>query len=146
LILLAQALLVLRRLGALEHLARRLTDRGENLRDGFGARDLAVLAKVGATDRAHEARTPWLLGRHAGGARRQQAAARELARAAKRNFVLFAKALHVAPHILALQRIEIEWRVAPSLRREDRPQQKRTPSHRHARLRRDLLDPRGGQV
>ncbi len=99
LILLAQALLILRRLGALEHFARRLTDGGENLRDGFGARDLAVLAKVGATDR-----------------------------------------------ILALQRIEIEWRVAPSLRREDRPQQKRTPSHRHARLRRDLLDPRGGQV
>ena len=114
LILLTQALLVLRG-PALDHFARRLTDRGKNLRDGFGARDFAVLAKVGAKDRAYEARTPGLFCRHTGDARGQEATSRKLARAAKRNFVFFAQALHVAPHVLALQRIEIERRVAPSL-------------------------------
>ena len=50
-----------------------------------------------------------------------------------------ANALQIAPHVAALDRQEIERRVRPALRLEDRAEQERPPAHRDTRRRSRLL-------
>src|SRR5262249_20905944 len=84
LVLLAQTLLVFRRLSLRDRVARRLSEPGENLGNRFRLRDFAIFGKIGAEDSAHELGTPRLFGGHDCDAGRETAT-RKFARTPERN-------------------------------------------------------------
>src|SRR5262249_55680183 len=57
-----------------------------------------------------------------------------------------ADAIEVAPHVAALGRIEVERRIVPALRPQERSEQERPPAHRHARGLGERADPHGGRI
>ena len=84
--------------------------------------------------------------------KRQRDAGGEQARLGKglrpfeRDAHRLAGSLEVAPHIAALGGIEVERRVPPALRSEDRPEQERAPHETHAPRLGELADPERRRV
>src|SRR6476469_5593743 len=73
--------------------------------------------------------------------RRLQPVLRKLRRRQlERNPFRFANPRQVAPHIAALGGEDVERRIVPAERLEDRPEQEGPPARLHPRLRRQLLD------
>ncbi len=131
----AQARAQLRRFGAGEDRLRRLAELGRGSPRRRRAVDRAVLAEVRDVDAAHEVAAPRLVGDRARDARRDDRVARELRRPPPRQAELRAQALHVAPHVGAAARVEVEVRRLPALQREDRAEQERPPHEPHAGVR-----------
>ena len=65
---------------------------------------------------------------------------------ATRNPFGFAHASQVSPHIAALGGEDVERRIVPAERLEDRPEQEGAPAQLHPRLRRQLLDAHDGGI
>ena len=104
-----------------------------------------TFAKLRSIDAAAKILAPRLLERDESNTRRQHAVLREMARAAATVIRDRRRALEVAPHVAALRRIEIERRILPALRLEDRAEQKGPEAHPHvsrrARARRRASPP-----
>jgi hypothetical protein len=101
------------------------------------SRDRTFRTKVGTTPRPFPRSRRGRRGARFRGKRR---------RTAERDVIARAQPLHVAPHVAALHRIDVERGVVPTLRAEDGTQQ----DGRHATTTpaafRQVLDPRGAEV
>ena len=107
----------------------------EHTADDAAVGDVAILGEVGVVDGAHECRQPRIAGCHEGDAGSEQAAARELRWPAQGQAIAGAAALQVPPHIAALGRLQVERRIVPALRGEDRAEQEGPPRDGNAVLR-----------
>ena len=72
---------------------------------------------------------------------RRAGSAAERARPPERDAHRVAGPRHVAPHVAALGGIDVERRIAPALRGEDRPEQERAPGEAHAPRLGERADP-----
>ena len=107
--------------------------------------DRQALAEFGDKDPAREigARVAFKRERDARG---EQARLRKRLGPLERNAHGAARPLEVAPHVAALGRIDVERRVAPALRHEDRPEQERAPDKAHASLFGERGDPKRRRI
>ena len=144
----AGAALAVRRGGAAPASASaRPRGRAASRRPPRARRSSRSSAKLARVDGAHEGRRS-----HGSSAAAQatRAASRPLrgkrARLAQRQALGGAEARQVAPHVAALHRVDVERRVVPALRGEDRPEQEGPPAQRHAGGARQRLDPHRGRV
>lgn len=128
------------RLAAVEHLVRGQIERLEELDHGRALRDVAIPAEVRHEDRANELPGPRLVRVRGRDPQRQRREARKRRRPLPRQPELRGEPFHVAPHVLAAPRVQIEMRVVPALQREDRPERERLPRQFHAGVAAHRLD------
>src|ERR1700722_4341948 len=110
-------------------------------------RDGLASAELGAIDRFRERRARLALQRRRD-SRREQAALRKRLRMFERQIQRIADAPHVAPHVAALDGVDVERRIPPAKVSEYGPEQERAPDDRDAPVGGEGLDahPRGGGI
>ena len=123
----------------------RRTEAREHLAEHVGIGDVAILGEVCPVDGAHEPRHPGGIPAGTDDARREQAVARKHRRTPERQAMRRADALELAPHVASLDGKNIEWRIAPPLRGEDRTEEERAPAYWHAGGA-QRLDPHGRRI
>jgi hypothetical protein len=102
-------------------------DQPQTICDYGAIGNVPIGDKVSLVNRHHESGDPSQLVELGDNARRKHTVSGEHGRAAKGQSKRFTEALQITPHVTALRRINVEWRIVPSLRFEDWPQQKSVP-------------------
>jgi hypothetical protein len=106
-------------------------------RGGRGFADRPAFGELGAINGARESGAAFPFERDARG---EKTALRERVGPPQGQPESAADALHVAPHIAAPGRIDVERRIAPALLGEQRAERERAPAHRRAARRGERLD------
>src|SRR5215831_4544018 len=107
--LLTESFFILQRLGTFEHLCTRLPKCVENCHESFRLGNVTVFSEICLVYCSHEIRTPVFILGKARHPRSMQAITRELGRFLERQPIPCAKALHVAPHVVAFDWIDVKW-------------------------------------